>query len=118
MRKIIESLLLGVLVYFIAITTTTTLPNKIIILFIGIYIILNNSSFFIIDKFFNKKPEVKGMVVMTFGVFKMLLCLGLFFVLFKKNPEFLRKEFVLFFTFSYFSFMLLYIIQAKKILPK
>lgn len=118
MRHIIESLLLAIIIFFIAIYLTTSLPEKVIVIFLSMYVILNNSSFLIINKFFKNKPEVKGMVIMTFGVFKMLFCLALFFILFKKNPELDRKEYILFFSFSYFSFMLLYLYQAKKTFTK
>ena len=118
MRNLVESLLLAIVVFYISTYSTITLSQKLIITFLSMYIILNNSSFFIINQFFKNKPEVKGMVIMTFGVFKMLFCLALFFILFKKNPDLDRKEYILFFSFSYFSFMLLYLFQAKKLLPK
>lgn len=118
MRTIIESLLLAMVIYVITSYTTISLSEKLIITFLSVYFILNNSSFLVVNKFFKNKPDVKGMIIMTFGVFKMLFCLSLFFILFKKNPGIARKEYILFFTFSYFSFMLLYIFQAKRFLPK
>jgi hypothetical protein len=118
MRNLIESMLLAFVVYLLSINYTISLTPKLIFIFLSIYVILNNSSFFVVQKFLKNKPDIKGMIVMVFGVFKMIFCLSLFFILFKKHPELIRKEYILFFASSYFSFMLLYVLQAKRILPK
>lgn len=118
MRNLIESVLLAILIYFLSVHFTVSLPPKLILIFLVIYVILNNSSYFVIQSFFKNKLDIKGMIVMVFGVFKMIFCLSLFFILFKKDPELIRKEYILFFASSYFCFMLLYVLQAKRILPK
>lgn len=118
MRNLIESVLLATIVYFLSVTFTTSLSSKLILIFLVIYIVLNNSSYLVTQNFFKHKPDIKGMIIMVFGVFKMIFCLSLFFILFKKHPELIKKEYILFFASSYFSFMLLYVLQAKRILPK